>query len=114
MMGVAEIKEPRCSFVSLGVFDGHRCKDLVFFERVKLFGRLFEGYIGQDFSSDCPCCLFSQRRLLAVRLAFLETSFEYKSMLEHCGIEFESRVIDKLPDFFSGENLFLPLSVSVN
>jgi hypothetical protein len=35
-------------------------------------------------------------------------------MLEHCGIEFESRVIDKLADFFSGENLFLALSVSVN
>jgi hypothetical protein len=35
-------------------------------------------------------------------------------MLEHCGIEFESRVIDKLADFSSGENLFLPLSVSFN
>jgi hypothetical protein len=33
-------------------------------------------------------------------------------MLEHCRIEFESRVIDKLSDLFAGENLFLSLSVS--
>ena len=48
-----------------------------------------------------------------VRLALLESSFKNERVLEHRGVEFERSVIDELVDFFSGQDLFLALSMSL-
>ena|SRR5689334_17141821 len=97
-----EVKEAHSVFVSVAIFDRNGCKDFVVLKRLKFVGGSFKSDVGQDLSSECSSCLFGYRRLCAVRLALLETSFEDESMLEHRRIEFESGVIEKLVDFFSG------------
>ena len=58
MAGMPEIKEARGVFVSIAIFDGHWCKDLVLLKRLKFGGCLLKSDVCQDLSADCASCLF--------------------------------------------------------